>query len=270
MGNKFRLLGIFLTLLFTLVAIIGCDDETFAGNGDITFTLENEAYTIDAEFYVFHGIMPGEGDEGSFFFQVSWEQLDNAGWTHTIELMNVGDWNVDVYALESGATTLEDPSTYDIARSQLDIEFSLASGEDKQVSVDLSGSDEAVSIAGDTGGVTFTIPPAEQEGSDEYYFIHGEFYWDDDDSEAGQWDAAEIADVNVDIAAGFGDVNIDLETPVIAAGRWYFTVGALDVDPNTADTMVPTRTQTFMYLKVQESDTSQTVIVDLEVPSSGE
>ncbi|WP_422477423.1 hypothetical protein [Pleomorphochaeta sp. DL1XJH-081] len=124
------------------------------------------------------------------------------------------------------------------------------------------------SLESETGTVKFTIPASERTNDDDYYAIYGQFYWRDDESQLGAWTSTYTETfVGGGIAEGIGD--IDFTTDALAAGRWEFTILALDqVPPDSPDTVVVTnilREQRIIYLKVNGSE-NQAVSVDLEVP----
>lgn len=270
MKNRFRGTWVLLALLVLMVVFVGCEEEdSFADVGTIEFTIVDEEYTIDAEFYVFTGVMPNEEDGGEFFWPVPWETLEQANWTHTIDVMNAGEWEVNVYATETSPGEEYDASNPPPSIRKIEnITFTLEADTVETVEVTLEGVFE--SLAGETGTVEFTIPAEERDDADDYYAIYGQFYWRDDESQLEVWNSTET-DTFVGGGTAEGSGAIVFTTDDLAAGRWEFTILALDQVPlDSTDTVMDTnilREQRIIYLKVDGS-TSQTVAVDLEVPET--
>lgn len=104
--NKRQRTGMLTFFVIALVLILsGCTEYVDPGNGVINIKLANELYTIDADYYV---LKARNLDDGSgFYLGESWDSINKKNWESGGMLLNVGTYDIRVYALSQYASENE-------------------------------------------------------------------------------------------------------------------------------------------------------------------
>ena len=137
--RKTRLLVLLSTLLVLGLFLVGCEEtvDPGAGNGYIELNF-NVNGIVEANNYFFMG---NNTTDSTYFRMVSRTGNDiknkNSGYMVS-PLLNVGDWECDLYELDQAYSGDDPPDSTIILRSHLNIKVTLEPDETEQVTVTLT------------------------------------------------------------------------------------------------------------------------------------
>ncbi|MFA7124514.1 MAG: hypothetical protein WC129_00615, partial [Sphaerochaetaceae bacterium] len=176
--------------------------------------------TVDAEFYAVYA--KNLSDDTTLFEQRSFEYFyDELHWEYEASLLNVGNWEVYVYALSASVTPETDMSaSVAVLRSWHQEDVVVEANSIVELNADFGG--DEFSVEQKTSDLVFNFSNIEDLSPYEYFVFSG---FDRFDESTTIGDGHAIAREDSEF------IDKTYEIPSVPGGRWQFSISAFDSVP---------------------------------------